>query len=42
VARALPDVSVTHPALESLPSARPDGTIAAEADALRDWLRHAL
>ena len=42
VARALPDVSVTHPALESSPSARPDGTIAAEADALRDWLRRSL
>ena len=38
VARALPGVDVTHPALESLPAARPAATIAAEADALRDWL----
>jgi len=42
VARALPGVVVTHPALEALPSARPDATIAAEADALREWLRRAL
>jgi hypothetical protein len=39
---ALPDVAVTHPALESLPSARPDARIAAESDALRAWLRRSL
>lgn len=38
VARALPAVDVSHPALASLASAAPDARIAPEAAALRAWL----
>ena len=38
VARALPGVPATHPALEALPAARPDARLGADEAALRSWL----